>query len=136
MTFVLAALGVWSVREEPASTQSFLRWAGWLTFALTTAAVVAGILSAPGWFGGEGDKLLRDHRDLGVTAWCVIGLAAFGYDYGIRHTDRLWRLFGISIWGVAALAVVGAAHWGGIGEHPEVVDPGATTTAPAPASPQ
>jgi len=120
MTFALAGLGAWTMREESERTVSFIRWAGWATFALTTVAVVAGILSAPGWLGGDGPKVLSDHRDLGVTAWFVVGLAAWGYDHGVRHSDREFRLFGVAIWAVASFAVIGAGHWGGVGQYPEL----------------
>ena len=121
MTMALAALGAWTMREESPATRSFLRWAGWATLALTTAAAVAGVLAAPGPLGGQGPEVLRDHRDLGVTAWCVIALAAWAYDQGERREDALWRRFGVATWGVGALAAIGAGHWGGLGEHAEVV---------------
>jgi len=121
MTVALTALGVMTSKNETPELIAFLRWSGWITLALTSAAAITGILSAPGMLGGGGDEVLRDHRDLGVTAWCIVALAAFGYDQGVRDKDRDWRLFGISMWGVAAITTAAAAHWGGLGEHAEIV---------------
>lgn len=121
MTFVLCALGAATWRHETAQTRAFLRWAGWATLVLTTLAAISGILSAPGILGGAGEVVLRDHRDLGVTAWCVVALAAWSYDVGARRDEQDWRRFSVCIWGVAALAVLGAGHWGGLGEHAKIV---------------
>lgn len=114
---VLTTFGVWTWHEETIKQIKFLRWVGLFCLAATTVAIVAGIASAPGFLGGEGSAVLRDHRDLGVTAWCVILLAALSYDHGARHDDIVFRRLGICWWGVATLAVIGTGHWGGLHEH-------------------
>ncbi len=114
---VLAALGLWMWRDESARHVTFIRWVGLGCLAATTLAMVAGILSAPGFLGGDGSETLRDHRDLGVTAWSVVMLASLSYDYGVRKEDVLWRRLGVCWWAVAALAGLGAGHWGGLHEH-------------------
>ena len=121
MTVALTVLGVMTAKNETPELISFLRWAGWITLAMTSAAAIAGILSAPGPLGGGGSEVLRDHRDLGVTAWCVVALGAWGYDQGVRLKDHDWRLFGISMWGVAAISTAAAAHWGGRAEHADII---------------
>ena len=121
MSMALAALGVWTRHDEAPVVRSFLRGAGWITLALTSVAAISGILAAPGWLGGDGTTALRDHRDLGVTAWAVIALAAGAYEIGARQDERDWRMFAVAMWCVASVAVIGAGHWGGSTEHADVV---------------
>ena len=117
----LAIVGFATAREETPRLIALLRYGGWATLALTTLAAIAGILSAPGVFGGGGEEVLRDHRDLGVTAWCVAAAAAAVYDYGARHDARDTRRLGLCLWAVTSLATIGAGHWGGLYEHAELI---------------
>lgn len=114
---VLTIFGAVTWREETPRQLQLMRWLGWLGLLATTVAVMAGIASAPGFLGGEGSAVLRDHRDLGITSWFVMLLAALGYDRGVRRDDVVFRRLGICWWGVAALAVIGTGHWGGLHEH-------------------
>ena len=117
----MAALSLYARAHDDATTQRLVRLAGLVTLALTSAAALSGILSAPGWLGGDGPKGLTDHRDLALTTWCVTLCAALAYDYGARRAQRDWRMIGTGAWCVAAFAVLGAGHWGGAQQHPEVV---------------
>ncbi len=114
---VLTALGLWMWHHETPRLIRFLHLLGWITALLTTIVVIAGILSAPGVFGGDGTEVLHDHRDLGVTAWCVVMCAAESYSHGARKDQHDLRRLGICLWGVATLATIGAGHWGGLHEH-------------------
>lgn len=118
---VLAALGLWTWNHETPRQVNFLRWLGWAVAGIATVVVIAGMIAAPGTFGGEGSEVLRDHRDLGVTAWCVVACAVASYDYGVRHAQQDIRRLGICLWGVAALATLGAGHWGGLHEHAKLI---------------
>lgn len=117
LTLVVAGVGLWSLRDEIPQFQLFIRGVGWMCFAMTTVTVISGIIAAPGWFGGEGTAELSHHRNLGLTAWIVMGVAAFSYEKGIREAHTDWRKFGVGVWCVAAFAVVGAGHWGGTELH-------------------
>ena len=115
---VLTCLGLLTWRDEEVSRHvKFMRWLGLFCLGATTVAILAGMASAPGLLGGDGSAVLRDHRDLGVTAWCVILLAALSHDAGVRQQDVSYRRLGTCLWGVATLAVIGAGHWGGLHEH-------------------
>lgn len=118
---VLAAVGVWSWRSETPELRILMRVMGWIAFALTTAAVVSGIWAAPGWFGGEGSDRLAHHRNLGVTTWVVVAIAAFSYEHGFRNDSSDWRKFGVGLWCVVAFGVIGTGHWGGSEEHTDAV---------------
>ena len=117
-TWALMALGLVTWREESPGVIAFIRWSGWVIFTLTSVAAIAGIVAA--YSSGEAAEL-RDHRHLGITAWCVIAVAAWGYDIGCRREDAAWRRFGVTIWGVAAIAALGAGHWGGLNEHADII---------------
>lgn len=118
---MLTALGLWTWNHETPRTLPFVRWVGWALALCTTIVVLAGMWSAPGTFGGDGTEVLRDHRDLGVTAWCVVMGAVASYDYGVRHDQIDIRRLGICLWGVATLATIGAGHWGGLHEHAKLI---------------
>lgn len=118
---MLAILGLLARGDEPETLQRFLRWIGWAVFGVTTVTVIAGILVAPGWLGGEGSSDLSHHRDLALTTWFVMGLAAGCYDKGIREGERDMRMYGIAMWWVTTFAVVGAGHWGASTHRPELV---------------
>lgn len=117
LSLVLAAMGVWSLRDDIPQFRRLMRWAGWACFAITTVTVVSGIIAAPGWFGGDGTQRLANHRNLGVTTWVVMGIAAFSYEWGLRQKIDDWRKFAIGVWCVAAFAAMGTGHWGGTELH-------------------
>lgn len=121
LSIALAAIGLYSLGRESRSLDTILRWGGWVTCAAALVAVVSGIISAPGWFGGDGSVGLTHHRDLALTAFSVIALAAYSYEKyaGGGHPD--WRRFAVGLWCVAAIAVIGAAHWGGSELHTDKV---------------
>ncbi|MBA2664585.1 MAG: hypothetical protein H0U74_20025 [Bradymonadaceae bacterium] len=121
LAMVLAAIGLYSLKRDTPELRTLIRWTGWTTLALTTVALVSGIIAAPGWFGGDGSPELTHHRDLAITAWCTIALATYAYDHGHRHDIRDLRTFAITIWLVATFAVIGTGHWGGSTLHPESV---------------
>ncbi len=50
-----------------------------------------------------------------------MALAAYCYDRGDASDSRDMRIYGVAMWWVGALAAVGAGHWGGLAEHPDVV---------------
>ena len=117
LSMVLAGVGLWSLRDESAQFRRLIRLGGWICFALTSVATIAGILAAPGWLGGEGSVGLTHHRNLGITAWVVIAVATFGYEWGVRNNESDWRKFAVGIWCLAVFAVIGAGHWGGTERH-------------------
>lgn len=118
---LLAALGTMSRRDEPETLRRFMRWSGWGVFAVTSAAVISGLWIAPGWFGGDGSIDLSHHRDLALTTWAVMGLAAFTYDKGVRDQERDLRMYGVAMWWVTTFSVIGAGHWGASTHRPELV---------------
>lgn len=120
-TIGLAGIGLLWLSRPTDELALLLRWGGWTTFALTTIAVVSGIVTADGLFGGQGSTALRHHRDLGLTTWCVVGLAAWGFERGLRDDSDDWRRFAAALWCVAALSAVGTGHWGGSTLHDEAV---------------
>ena len=118
LSMALAATGLYALRTDSDAFIPVLRWAGHLTLAITTVAVLSGLL-AGGFTGGE--ETLQHHRYLGVLAFVVIALAALSYDYGVRHDISDFRSYGICLWWVASFAVIGAGHWGGLAEHRDVI---------------
>jgi hypothetical protein len=133
MPFVLGALGLWTRGGDDARVCSFLQWGGWATLALSTLVVVSGVVSAPGALGGEGSAALTHHRDLGVITWLIMAVAARSFHVGARDDERDRRMLGVTLWCVAAFAVVGAGHWGGSTNNPEKVPwdvEGVATEAP------
>jgi hypothetical protein len=142
LTLIWAVVGVWSLLgDETPTHRTLIRWGGWITLALVTITVVSGLFAAPGWFGGEASEGLRDHRNLGLTTWCVILIATIGYHIGDTKEARPFRVFGIGIWLVAVFSVVGTGHWGGSELHPEPVpwlesdEEASETHQPRPADP-
>jgi hypothetical protein len=119
LALVLAAVGLWSLRDDTPQFRRFMRFGGWICFGFATVTAVSGILAAPGWFGGEGSQALSHHRNLGVTAWVVMAIAALSYEWGIRSGIEDWRKFAVGVWCVASFAVIGAGHWGGTERHPD-----------------
>ncbi|TXD37161.1 hypothetical protein FRC98_10535 [Lujinxingia vulgaris] len=119
LSMALAAAATFAIRnDEPPTLIPPLRWGGWFNLAMTALAIISGLI-AGGFSGGSDD--LSHHRLLGITAFSVIALAAFSYDYGTRHNIADWRRFGGLLWWVASFAVIGAGHWGGLAEHRNVV---------------
>ena len=89
--------------------------------AATTAAVVSGILAAPGWFGGDGPLELSHHRNMGVTVWCVAFVATISGEVGFRYSHTYLRRFAALVWCAAAFGVIGTGHWGGSVVHSDLV---------------
>ena len=121
MSFVLAGVGTWSVRDPAPQLVGFVRIGGAATLLITSVAVVAGLLITP---EAPSDALTYDlghHRNLGLTAWFAMAAAVGAYEYGVRHDEPGARGFGALAWWAIALAVVGAAHWGGSTLHGEVM---------------
>ena len=121
LSFTWALIGLYTLSRGSKSIVSILRWGGWLTFALTSLTVLSGLVVAPGWLGGGGSEGLTHHRSLGLLSWTAVGIAAWGYDKGVRRDSADWRRFAVGVWCVASLSVVGAGHWGAAERHPEVV---------------
>ncbi len=121
MPVALGLFGVMTLKEQTPGLHRAMRIGGWVTVVLASVAALTGILSAPGWFGGEGPEVLSHHRWLGVTAWSVIVLAAWCYDRGVVREESDLRSYGVAMWWVAALAAWGAGHWGGVHNNPDVV---------------
>ncbi|MFW5965982.1 MAG: hypothetical protein ACOCV2_00630 [Persicimonas sp.] len=117
LSLVIAAVGLWSFQDDAPQLRTLVRWAGWICFGITTVTVVAGLFAAPGFFGLEANEALSHHRNLGLTAWVVMGIATISYEWGIREESQDWRHFGVCVWCVTALAVIGAGHWGVTEEH-------------------
>lgn len=105
-------------RDEPPALTPVIRFGGWTNLAMTTLAVISGLV-AGGLSGGP--EPLSHHRYLGITAFFVIALAALSYDYGTRHNIADWRRFGGLLWWVATFAIIGAGHYGGLAEHRSVI---------------
>jgi hypothetical protein len=121
LSFVWAAVGLYSLSHESDATTAILRWGGWITFGLTSVTALSGIIVAPGWLGGAGSEGLTHHRSLGVVSWVAVGIASWAYDKGVRRESSDWRHFAVGVWCVASLSVIGTGHWGAAERHPEVV---------------
>lgn len=121
LAFVLAGVGLWSLREDTPQLQRFMRVVGWVCFAFASVATVSGIMATPGWFGGDGSEALSHHRNLGVSTWVAMAIAAFSYEWGLRTKITDWRKFAVGVWCVAAFGVVGTGHWGGADRHPDEI---------------
>ena len=132
LLMVMAALGLWSLRHDIQPMQKAVHIGGWAAFALTSVAIITGLLTAPGTLGFGGDANLDHHRNLALTTWAITGLGAWSYHKGIQDTERDWRMFGVMMWCVAAFAVLGAGHWGGASHNKEIVPWYDQTTKTAP----
>ncbi|MFU8805460.1 MAG: hypothetical protein ACNA8W_16730 [Bradymonadaceae bacterium] len=122
LTMVMAAVGLYATfRADTPELQRVLRWGGWITLAATTLAAISGILTAPGLLGGGGEADLTHHRDLAITTWAVIILAAWTYDQGVRREHTDWRKFAVAMWCIAVFGIIGTGHWGGFGLHAESI---------------
>lgn len=118
LPMVLAASGSYALRRDHEAFMPLLRWGGLVTLAITAITVIAGLI-AGGFSGGE--EVLRHHRYLGILTFVVVALAAISYDMGVRREIADLRSFAIAAWWVASLSVIGAGHWGTLGEHADVV---------------
>lgn len=126
LSFVLSGVGLYALattdwEDVPEVLDPVLRLGGWLAAAAATAAVVTGIVAAPGWFGGDDTVGLRHHRDLALTAWCIFLLAAYAYEKALGGGHPDWKKFAVGCWCVATFGIVGAAHWGGSELHTDLV---------------
>jgi hypothetical protein len=120
-TLFLAAVGVWWVRTDDARLGQLLRFAGWFVFAATSAAAVSGMIAAPGLLGGDGPQTLSDHRNMGVTVWCTVAIAAIAFELGLRKQIAYVQRFAALCWCAAAFGVIGAGHWGGSALHSDKI---------------
>ena len=118
LPMALAGTGLYALRTDTESLTPVLRWGGHFALAMTAITVASGLVA--GGFSG-GDETLQHHRYLGVLTFIVVAIAALGYDYGVRRDLRDVKKFGLAMWWVASFSVIGAGHWGGIGEHIDVV---------------
>lgn len=118
---VVSAVGIWWVRTDDDRLGQFVRFGGWGLFALTTVAMISGIASAPGWFGGDGPLDVIHHRNMGVTVWCCVATAAIAFEAGHRSGEVYVKRFGALAWSAAAFIVVGAGHWGGTIRHSDKI---------------
>jgi len=122
LSIALAGVGLWSLHTDPTDQlDPVIRWGGWGAFALACVAVVSGVITAPGWFGGDGSVGLRHHRDLGLTSLSVFAFAAYTFETFARGGHRDWRRVAIGAWCVAAFSTIGTAHWGGSELHRDTV---------------
>lgn len=122
LSIVLAAIGLWSWQaDETDQLDPILRWGGWAAFGIACIATVSGIVTAPGWFGGDGSVGLRHHRDMALTTICVMGLAAYTFEKFATGGHPDLRQVAIGLWCVAAFSIIGTAHWGGSELHREAV---------------
>ena len=122
LAIVLGAIGLWSwSADRTDQLDPILRWGGWAALLFAVVAVISGIVTAPGWFGGEGSVGLRHHRDMGLTSLCVIGFAVWSFEAYARGGHPDWRQVAVGLWCVAAFSVIGTAHWGGSELHEDVV---------------
>ena len=121
LTIGLGAVGLYYLRRPDEALRPVIRWGGWTVFGFATVAVVSGLIIAPGWFGGAGSVDLTHHRDLALTTWLVIALAAWSFERAERGGHPDWRTFAVGLWCVAAFGVIGTGHWGGAELHDDTV---------------
>lgn len=120
LPMVMAALGTVALRPAnlpvtPEAPLTFiLRTGGALTFLATAAAVATGLATA-GFSGGA--EHLEHHRYLGILSFVVIFVAALAFEVGCRQDIDDLKRFGLRAWWIATFAVIGAGHFGGLGEH-------------------
>lgn len=120
LTLTLGALGEWSRRQDGDPARGFVRAAGWVAVALATVAVISGTIAA----SDQPSPTVDHHRWLGWLTWAAMLCAASAYEASFRpatdhHPD--WRVVGVGLWWTAALACVGAGHWGGLSIHERVI---------------
>lgn len=118
LTLVLAATATFAPHEDNQDVLQLLRYGGLFTLGVTVITAASGLVAA-GFSGG--DSTLEHHRYLGILATLTIALAALSVEIGCRTENKDLRSFGLLTWWAAALATVGAAHWGSWAEHPEII---------------
>ena len=120
-SMLLAGVGIWWVRTDDPTLARLVRVVGWIVFAATTAAAVSGVAAAPGILGGDGPQTLSDHRNMGITLWCVVAIAAIAFEVGLRKDEPYVKRFAALVWCAAAFGAVGAGHWGGSALHSDKI---------------
>ena len=118
LPMVIAVVGTIAEKRDEPSLRPYLRWTGHITLALTLITAATGLIGG-GFTGGE--EHLQHHRNLGILTLITVAIAAVGYEMGIRRGERRLRRFAIGIWFVASFATAGAAHWGVLAEHADVI---------------
>ncbi len=118
LPMVMAAIGTYAVRANQKALIPLLRWGGWITLVLTAITVIAGV-AAGGLSGGE--EVLKHHRYLGILTAAVVVLAAISFEQGVRRKIEDLRTFSVAMWWTASFSVIGAGHWGTLGEHADVI---------------
>lgn len=118
LPMVLAMAGLYSLRSDDEVLVPLIQWTGLFTLAVATITVATGLV-AGGFSGGE--EALQHHRYLGIMTFCVIAIAAIAYDQGVRRDITDLRAYGVTIWWVASVSVIGTGHYGGLGGHLDVV---------------
>jgi hypothetical protein len=116
-TLGLGLVGIWLNREPHDVLWKLMRWAGWATAGVSLVAVVSGMVTADEFWTADGPYVLIHHRNLGLTGMACALVAAGAVEWGMRTGSDRIRRFGALCWLAAALAMVGAGHWGGSGVH-------------------
>ena len=118
---MMAVIATYWLRTDSGDVKPLVRWLGWGTLLATTAAVVSGIVAAPGAFGGDGPKVLADHRNLGLTTYWAMFTAVVAFEWGHRSGNRPTQRFGALVWWAVVFGAIGTGHWGGSSLHSDVV---------------
>ncbi|MEZ4462905.1 MAG: hypothetical protein R3E66_24890 [bacterium] len=121
LSFALAVLGVWVNRRDDETVWTILRFGGWFVVFGTVLAVVSGLVTADEFWTDDGPYVLIHHRNLGLTGLFSVVTAAVAVEWGYRTHQQRVRRFGALVWIAAALAMMGAGHWGGSGVHSDRV---------------
>lgn len=121
MSFVLAGVGTWSLHDPAPQLTGFMRVGGGATLLITSVAVISGLLITPDTLTEVLVYDLGHHRNLGLSAMAAMVSAVGAYEYGVRRDEAGARGFGALAWWAVALAVLGAAHWGGSTLHADRV---------------
>lgn len=118
---ILAGIGTYWVKTQSDELGNVVRWLGWATLLTTTVAVVSGIMAAPGDFGGDGPKVIADHRNLGLTTYWAMATGVVAFEWGRRAGSMPAQKFGALVWWAVLLGVIGTGHWGGSSLHSDIV---------------
>lgn len=120
-SILLAPVAAWWVHTDDPRLEQVVRFGGAAIFAVTTVAVISGIVAAPGMLGGDGPQTLSDHRNMGVTVWSAMAAAVIGFEVGRRRAHDYTKRFGALCWIAVAFGVIGAGHWGGSALHSDTI---------------